>query len=605
MIILKKLRWGNCFSYGEDNEIDLQANPITQLVGVNGAGKTSIPLLIQEVLFGKNTRNIKKQDISNRYTDIPGYWIILLFEKYESTYEINLQRSKSKLTLTLSENGLDISSHTAIATYKTIADIIGFSDFKMVSQLLYQSSTTNLEFLTATDTNRKKFLISLLKLDTYLSKHEVFKVACRDISKDILSASAALEQIRSWIAKHENMSLTKKESKKKILIPARISEDISIVKDRISRIKVLNKQIVDNNQYKKELAALDIESFSKDIVRYDKEAVAQLNEKMGGLKASSNSAGATKRTFSNLDGIKECPNCFQEVDTENVANILKSATDEIHKYALEIQQLQAELKGWEEIRLEEVVARKTEASFVRLNTVIDEDVAVEVLDEGVLSAEYKSLRNELYQVEKEANEVIEYNTKVSAFNAKVDVISSQLSEFRTDANKKSKVLDAATEEKSYVELLKSAFSTNGLLSYKIESSVKVLEDSINEYLSEFCFFRLVFLLEKEKLNVDIIDDAGSLVAIETLSTGELARVNISTILAIRKVMTTLANSNINFLFLDEIVGVLDDAGKEKLSEILIKENLNTFIVSHESTHPLIPIMVIEKTNNISRLTDGR
>ena len=192
MITLTNLKWGNCFSYAEDNELDLAANPITQLVGINGAGKTSIPILIQEVLFGKNIRGIKKQDIVNRYTDVSGYWIILNFKKYDTIYEINLNRSKSKLTLTLTEDGADISSHTAIATYKTIADIIGFSDFKMVSQLLYQSSTTNLEFLTSTDTNRKKFLVSLLNLNKYLDIHEKLKNINKDISKDIIAAKATL-----------------------------------------------------------------------------------------------------------------------------------------------------------------------------------------------------------------------------------------------------------------------------------------------------------------------------------------------------------------------------------------------------------------------------
>ena len=33
-----KLRWSNCFSYGENNELDLSSNTVTQLVGTNGWG---------------------------------------------------------------------------------------------------------------------------------------------------------------------------------------------------------------------------------------------------------------------------------------------------------------------------------------------------------------------------------------------------------------------------------------------------------------------------------------------------------------------------------------------------------------------------------------
>jgi len=57
--------------------------------------------------------------------------------------------------------------------------------------------------------------------------------------------------------------------------------------------------------------------------------------------------------------------------------------------------------------------------------------------------------------------------------------------------------------------------------------------------------------------------------------------------------------------LDEITGVLDDEGKEKLVEILLEEeDLNTFLVSHEYEHPLIPKITIIKENKISRIENG-
>ena len=66
MIILKKLRWDNCFSYGQDNYLNLNDSNLTQLVGTNGQGKSSIPLIIEEVLFNKNSKGIKKQEIQNQ-----------------------------------------------------------------------------------------------------------------------------------------------------------------------------------------------------------------------------------------------------------------------------------------------------------------------------------------------------------------------------------------------------------------------------------------------------------------------------------------------------------------------------------------------------------
>ena len=172
MITLKKLKWNNCFSYGSDNELDLSSDIVTQLVGTNGTGKSSIPLILEEVLFNKNSKGIKKADIPNREVN-NGYDISLTFDVVDDQYEIDVVR-RANIKVKLYKNGEDISSHTATNTYKTLEQIIGI-DFKTFSQIVYQNTNASLQFLTATDTNRKRFLIDLLQLDDYVKYFEVFK----------------------------------------------------------------------------------------------------------------------------------------------------------------------------------------------------------------------------------------------------------------------------------------------------------------------------------------------------------------------------------------------------------------------------------------------
>ena len=51
-----------------------------------------------------------------------------------------------------------------------------------------------------------------------------------------------------------------------------------------------------------------------------------------------------------------------------------------------------------------------------------------------------------------------------------------------------------------------------------------------------------------------------------------------------------------------MVGVLEDSGREKLVEVLTQEkNLNTYIVSHGWSHPLLEKIEIVKEGNVSRL----
>ena len=91
MITLEKLTWSNCFSYGSNNEIDLSRTTLTQLVGTNGTGKSSIPLILEEVLFNKNSKGIRKADISNRLVD-NGYDITLDFSVGEDQYKLDVMR---------------------------------------------------------------------------------------------------------------------------------------------------------------------------------------------------------------------------------------------------------------------------------------------------------------------------------------------------------------------------------------------------------------------------------------------------------------------------------------------------------------------------------
>ena len=196
MITLEKLTWNNCFSYGSDNVIDLQKNTLTQLIGTNGAGKSSIPLILEEVLFNKNSKGIKKADIANRQVN-NGYDISLDFSVNEDQYHIDVSR-RASIKCKLLKNGEDISSHTATNTYKTVEEIIGI-DFKTFSQIVYQNTNASLQFLTATDTNRKKFLIDLLQLDKYVSYFELFRDLSRSVGSDISRMEGKIATIEKWL----------------------------------------------------------------------------------------------------------------------------------------------------------------------------------------------------------------------------------------------------------------------------------------------------------------------------------------------------------------------------------------------------------------------
>ena len=159
-VVLKKLTFENMFSYDQETTIDFTENQICQIVGSNGVGKTSAAIILQELLYNKNAKGLKKSEILNRYSKSKSWEGSVEFSVGPKEYVVTSKRTGASTTVHLFEDGVDISEHKVLDTYKRIQDIIG-RDFDTFKQLTYQSSVDSLEFLKATDTNRKKSSISL------------------------------------------------------------------------------------------------------------------------------------------------------------------------------------------------------------------------------------------------------------------------------------------------------------------------------------------------------------------------------------------------------------------------------------------------------------
>ena len=148
------------------------------------------------------------------------------------------------------------------------------------------------------------------------------------------------------------------------------------------------------------------------------------------------------------------------------------------------------------------------------------------------------LAEKLDNEQKEIEYVISENESRERHNTRLQVIQEQIGEFQKELTIHEEKLESVKDRLASIDILKKAFSTNGLLAYKIENLVKDLEELTNEYLAELSDgrFNLQFVVTNDKLNVEI-DDNGKAVEILALSAGELARVNTSTLLAIRKLMS--------------------------------------------------------------------
>ena len=249
-----------------------------------------------------------------------------------------------------------------------------------------------------------------------------------------------------------------------------------------------------------------------------------------------------------------------------------------------------------------LIKQKTQKEWEDLYRSIDHTLAGTPTNKEELEDKIHEVGLKLTNAKRELEKISKENERRTRENTRIEIIQAQTDGFISKLNTAKEILDQQKDLDANLEILKKAFSTNGLLAYKIENLVKELEDLTNTYLAELSDgrFTLEFIVSNDKLNVQITDNE-NIVDILALSSGELARVNTATLIAIRKLMSSISKSRINILFLDEVINVLDDAGREKMVEVLLQEDLNTYVVSHGWTHPLLEKIEVVKDGNVSRL----
>ena len=606
-IELKKLTFSNMFSYGEkENSIYFNNNKITQLTAPNGSGKSSIALILQEVLFNKNIKGIKKADIINKWGKTKNWWAELEFAVNNIPYSIKVNRTGAKSEVVFLQDKKDLSEHKVLDTYLSIRDLLNL-DFNIFSQLTYQSSIDLLEFLKATDTNRKKFLINLFNLEKYIKIGEVLKIKLNSELKSKVLLQGELHTYESFLE-----STTIPDKKTIIEVPdvdEELVKQLGLLEKQIEDYSNICKKIDKNNMYIQER-----ESLTFDLSMKAPKESQKLYDDVEEFKNDINKLLIHKRNVEKslieIDTSDTCYACGQKIDNSQAKELMKGLDKDLYETVIKLDALKEELKYAKdavesyENSLEKYNKNKRAITkFEDLTQVIDDTISVDYPNFGDIESQIDDLRITINTQTKERQGALNHNQDVEIHNAKVDALIEQKEDFLSRQKVVKNDIISLSERINNLEILKKAFSTSGIVAFKLENLTKELEVTINRYLSLLSDgqFQVSFRLDKEKLNI-IVSNNGIDTPIETVSGGEFSRIQTAILLAIRNLLAKLGGSSINLLFLDEITGVLDDEGKEKLIEVLSEEeDLNVFLISHDFTHPLIDKISITKENNVSSI----
>jgi DNA repair exonuclease SbcCD ATPase subunit len=548
---IQKIEWKNVASYGNKMQIlELpEKSGLIQVVGENGVGKSTISDVITFGLYGK-LEGKKLKDIPNRSNK--SAWMKITFEQDGRIYEV--------------ERGLD-PSHFQLSIDGNIYDQAGKDNVQ--------------DFLTN----------DILKIPYYVFNNTI-SLSINDF-KSFLKMSTAdkkliIDKIFGFYILNEMRDILKEETKNIKSSIDRLSGEIFATGRSIAssqkELDELQQRIVEN-------AGSEIESTEENLENY-KELLKLHSDRLKDFRGKENEAqrNVTKSyemlsdlsskikeldSKMNLYNNEKCPTCESDLSTDFHKNLFDDLSSSREKYTEDLKVLRGNYEA----------AKKVQNDL----STIKNDLFTKG---GKIESAIRTLQDKLKSL------------KTAKNNDQLNSIRKLLSSANDDLSDFSQEKTVWEERQIWVKTLDEVLSEKGVKQLAIKSILPSLNNEIlNTLLSLHLPYKVVF---NEEFNAQIFH-MGEEISSQTLSTGEMKKVDFAVLVAIIKLMK-IRFSSVNILFLDEIFSSVDPDGVHSILNTLRKLSdelsMNIFVINHAPMPTEIFDYKIEisKKNNFSDIS---
>lgn len=243
------------------------------------------------------------------------------------------------------------------------------------------------------------------------------------------------------------------------------------------------------------------------------------------------------------------------------------------------------------------------------------DEAFELIDAAYRTNERKKLTiNDEVTAAESSIETLRATLSEISNSSPDEIIESLRASLKNYRKKSAEILNAKDKiEQTLKQLQEQEQRFNQFKSYLANTKIEALSKITNEFLTSIgSDIRIQFsgytVLKtgklREKISVTLVRDGVDCGSFGKFSEGEKARVNLSSILAMQK----LVNSNcegdkgLDLLVLDEILAAVDEEGNMKMFESLNRLGITALVVSHGHVSEAYPhTLVIRKEHGESRI----
>jgi DNA repair exonuclease SbcCD ATPase subunit len=566
MIEFKKLRYKNFLSTGNVfTEIKLNAVQNTLVVGLNGAGKSTMLDALTFAMFGKAFRNINKPTLVNSVNDRDCV-VECEFRTNNKNYKVIRGIKPNKFEIYV--DGELINQEAASKDYQEILEeqILKFN-YKAFTQIVILGSSSFVPFMQLSAHDRRTIIEDLLGINIFSSMNLVVKDRAMSIKNRAAELKTEISTVISQI-----------DLQKKFIEDAKKNNNDQIeskekeYNDNIAQIDSLSSDV---KKIQKHVDAL-IKSVTDEIKTKEKQKkLSQLEAKI------ENNISKVKKEIEFYTKNSTCPTCDQEITNgetkvHDCNTKLKEMNSGLQKLQEEYNKISERLLKINEIQ-KNINNHNNEITRINASVAQIQKYAKKLLKEIDDLKNKKVLSDDMMEVSKKLVD------KLGALN---------------------KERAELVENKNYIDVAASLLKDSGIKAKIIKQYLPIINKLVNKYLAAMDFFVNFEIDEefKETIKSRYRDEF----SYQNFSEGEKMRIDLALLFTWRAIAKMKNSMNTNLLILDEVFdSSLDNNGTEEFMKLIHSLNdANIFTISHKGDilmDKFKNVIRFEKVKNFSRI----
>jgi DNA repair exonuclease SbcCD ATPase subunit len=548
---IKKIEWRNFSSYGNrKQEIEFEGEScLYQVVGENGAGKSSISQVITFGLYGK-LEGKKLKDIPNRINGNAWVRITLDSNGTEVVVERGLEPNLFKLFLDGVE--YDQAGVRSVQDYLS-EDILGIP-YYVFNNTISLSINDFKSFIKMSSQDKRSIIDKIFGFHVLNQMRDLLKDENRKIKETLENLSGRLSSLESTI----ESSLNEMES-----LANQIEEESTTKKEELQRsLETFGGLQVIHSQRTEEFR--DIENQLQDEISNTNRLLIESRAKLQELNK--------KIKLYELD---QCPTCQTSLDSEFHHCVKDGLVADHTAVTSQLDSLNSTMTDLKD--------KEREISTTKR----------EIMDKG------RKIEIKISEIKRDIK-ILNESTGDKQLNSLQRIVDN----LQVERDKMSTESFKNQEKNNWLRTLDEILGEKGVKQMAIKTILPSLNSEILDLLAKMHLdYQVVF---DEEFNATIYH-MGVEIPTQTLSTGEMKKVDFVVLIAIMKLMK-MKFSSINLLFLDELFSSVDPDGVHSILRILrevCKElGLNIFVINHAPMpHEIFDWKLeVAKANNFSSIS---